>query len=187
MKNVVWTIPNCFSDDWCDRALRLGLQNNIQQAYLEGNKVDTNMRRSKISWINDNLICNEVFSAAHNVNRIAFGFNLYPAQEYSLQFTSYDENENGHYDYHIDSYQTPQEFLHGDRKLSVIIQLTNPEQYEGGNLFFHTGGSEGFTQQEFLGRGSIIAFPSFLLHKITPVTKGTRNSIVTWLTGPEFN
>ena len=69
-----------------------------------------------------------------------------------------------------------------DRKLSVVVQLTDPDEYEGGEFKFkYVEQPEGFNN-----RGSVLVFPSYLEHCVTPVTKGTRHSLVTWIEGPRW-
>jgi PKHD-type hydroxylase len=71
------------------------------------------------------------------------------------------------------------------RKLSISIQLTNPEEYEGGELKLYDG-DEDKTNVMDKTQGTLIIFPSYVLHEVMPVTKGTRNSLVAWVTGPQF-
>ena len=92
------------------------------------------------------------------------------------QYMVYHGAQNSHFDWHID--QGPQP----PRKLSLTLQLTDPSGYEGGELQFHAGNI--ITAPK--GRGVVIAFPAYTLHRVTPVTKGTRKAIVAWICGPNF-
>jgi PKHD-type hydroxylase len=67
-----------------------------------------------------------------------------------------------------------------------VIQLNKPEDYEGGEFNFINEDGEGETVEGFKEQGSILVFPSFRLHQVTPVTSGTRHSIVTWFIGPQL-
>ena len=69
------------------------------------------------------------------------------------------------------------------RKLSISIQLTNPEEYEGGELYLYNDDKGTLMDKT---QGTLILFPSYVLHEVMPVTKGTRNSLVTWVTGKQF-
>ena len=69
------------------------------------------------------------------------------------------------------------------RKLSLVLQLSDPAQYEGGNLQVMTGGEPANVRKQ---RGLIAAFPAYTLHQVTPVTQGTRQSLVAWISGPPF-
>jgi PKHD-type hydroxylase len=69
------------------------------------------------------------------------------------------------------------------RKLSISIQLTNPDEYEGGELYLYQSDKGELMDKT---QGTLIMFPSYVLHEVMPVTKGTRNSLVTWVTGKQF-
>lgn len=88
-------------------------------------------------------------------------------------------NPGGKYDWHQDVAYGAKEH----RKLTFIIQLSDPDEYEGGTLEFRDGGFNGEAAKK---KGSIIIFPSFLYHRITPISKGIRHSIVGWAVGPQW-
>ena len=69
------------------------------------------------------------------------------------------------------------------RKLSISIQLTDPTKYEGGDLNLYWS-DDPVTMKN--NKGSLFIFPSYMLHEVTPVTKGERNSLVCWVNGPQF-
>jgi PKHD-type hydroxylase len=94
-----------------------------------------------------------------------------------FQFTRYDAPTN-YYGVHIDK------MLNGTvRKLSLTIQLSSPEDYEGGELALYTDKEAQLMLKEL---GKMIVFPSYVLHEVRPVTKGTRYSLVAWITGKPF-
>lgn len=95
-----------------------------------------------------------------------------------IQFATYHANNQGHYDWHLDLGTSS---CH--RKISMSVQLSDPDEYEGGDLTFMTGRS---IQTASRKKGTVIAFPSYLLHRVTPVTRGTRRSLVLWLSGEPF-
>jgi PKHD-type hydroxylase len=136
-------------------------------AWLEADEVE-----SGFNWIYATLA-----NTINKVNNEHFQFDLthLPA----LQFTVYDENNNGNYQKHRDiGRRFP------NRKLSFSLQLSNDNEYAGGNLRFHYTK----TQPEVAPRtkGMITFFPSWLIHDVTPVTQGTRYSLVGWVNGPNF-
>ena len=92
------------------------------------------------------------------------------------QFMVYHHTEESHFDWHIDQGTLP------PRKLSLTLQLTDPARYEGGELQFNGGAISSAPKN----RGVANAFPSYVLHRVTPVTKGTRKAIVAWISGPNF-
>lgn len=146
----------------------------------QGGKVDTNIRRSELNWLYKNEETSWVFSKLSHVvsilNADFFGFELTGFGE-AIQLTNYHENKLGMYGWH-------QDFGKGvSRKLSVVMQLSDPSEYEGGNLEILTSASPIVMKKQ---RGLITVFPSWALHQVTPVTKGTRQSLVAWVSGAPF-
>jgi PKHD-type hydroxylase len=96
-----------------------------------------------------------------------------------LQYTVYEQAEGGHYGWHVDhGAATPQ-----PRKLSLSLQLTDPNAYAGCDLELSYGDG---VKQAPRSRGTVIAFPSYVLHQVTPIVSGTRKSLVIWASGPDF-
>jgi PKHD-type hydroxylase len=140
------------------------------------------IRISPVSWIRSDVdenrwIWEKIAGAVININNQFFNYDLREIQ--SLQFTAYDAEEEGFYGKHIDMMYKS----NGTRKLSLSVQLSNPEDYEGGNLLLYTG-EEPLTLPK--SRGTGLFFPSYSLHEVTPVTKGLRYSLVAWFLGPRF-
>lgn len=106
----------------------------------------------------------------------------------SFQYTVYHDYEKGKYDWHQDTIMgghVPND-MYETRKLSVTFLLNDPEKdFEGGGFSINTGQEKDAEKVPF-NRGRIIVFPSFLIHRVAPVTKGTRKSIVVWVMGPKF-
>jgi PKHD-type hydroxylase len=128
--------------------------------------------RPEIKWLYDRMQ-----AIVRKVNQQVYQFELQGFAE-AFQYTVYHGTEGGHYDWHIDWGPNL-----AQRKLSASVQLTDPSQYEGCDLEFH-----GARQIEVAprDRGAVIVFPSFIQHRVTPCTKGTRKAIVAWTTGPQF-
>jgi PKHD-type hydroxylase len=114
----------------------------------------------------------------HELNNRYFRFDLFGLSE-NLQFTQYVA-PTGKYDSHIDK-----AFGAQIRKLSIVVQMSKPEDYEGGDLQILTSGEEK-PRNVKRDLGTLVAFPSYTLHRVTPVTKGVRNSLVGWVTGAPF-
>lgn len=106
-------------------------------------------------------------------------WNFYIDSQEQVQFATYEEGM--HYNWHIDTFLLSGKPL--DRKVTVICLMNDPSEFEGGELQFNIGGQ---IMEAQLKKGSVIAFPSFLLHRVTPVTKGVRKTAVMWLNGPAF-
>jgi PKHD-type hydroxylase len=97
----------------------------------------------------------------------------------NTQISRYKSDNKGHYAKHIDT-DHPKDGV--QRKLSISILLNDPSEFEGGELqFTDVADCKVLTKQ-----GSIVVFPSFIEHVVTPVTKGVRYSAVTWASGPAF-
>ena len=105
----------------------------------------------------------------------------------SIQYTEYYASENGHYDWHQDIGKGE---LPSKRKVSITIQLSESEDYDGGELLICVG-SNGSGQLDNnrvcpRGKGVGVLFPSYMMHRVTPVTRGTRKSLVLWVGGSPF-
>jgi PKHD-type hydroxylase len=111
-------------------------------------------------------------------NREGFGFNLQPSFT-EIQFTEYHGESNDHYDWHEDNSAVMKKPF--DRKLSFVLQLSDPKDYDGGGFELH--GDE-LPPAAFTKQGDALLFRSGLKHRVTPVTRGTRYSLVTWVHGP---
>ena len=150
------------------------------------------VRISDIAWTNDQWIYDTIWSYMVEANeRAGWKYDI-PAAE-SMQITRY--KKGGFYRFHKDgkgdhlsAYDMPDsEFMHGHvRKLSMTVLLN--DNYEGGEFQFATLNNEKCTidTPEFNKIGSIVVFPSDMEHRVAPVTKGIRYSLVTWFLGPPF-
>lgn len=168
----------------CDEIVEEGKKLSFVEARLGRELlVDKNIRSSRISWIDHS---NEDFTDVwkfierkfHEANANAFGVDITYLR--SLQFTNYTSDVDGHYDWHEDIFWERDDIY--NRKLSMVIQLTKPEEYIGGNLELSVPIPP--EQESLRKQGSIIVFPSFVKHRVTRVESGERNSLVTWMEGP---
>jgi len=141
--------------------------------------VDLKLRRTDVVWQDpmQPLGCIARCYIDQANQSAGWGYN-FTSQE-NTQIGRYKSTDEGHYDWHIDA-GPPQNGI--QRKLSCVILLNDPSEFEGGILQL-----KGMEDQNLLDKqGSIIVFPSFIEHKVTPVTKGVRYSAVTWASGPSF-
>ena len=177
-----YTFGKIFSDE------ELMWINNLQNLYplvgatIIGSESETNsIRKSSIKWIHHDeysaWLYDKMIDLAMKANNGLWDFNLHSVID-SIQYTEYYDN-GGHYDWHVDV--GPGSINH--RKISITVQLSDPEEYEGGDFELWTGGD--FKTLPKL-KGDVILFPSFLLHRITPITKGTRKSLVLWIGGGSY-
>ena len=134
-------------------------------------------RKSEISWIpeesNNQWLYDKIAQYAVSANKEMWNFDIWGYHD-ALRFTNY-YGDGGHYDWHADLGPGI-----SNRKLSVVLQLSDPKDYVGGELQMNTGGGITSVAKEY---GSLCFFPSFVLHRVTPLTSGTRTSLVTWLCG----
>jgi len=110
-------------------------------------------------------------------NQQTYHFDLMGFSE-PFQYMVYHGNEGGHFGWHIDQVRGA-----NHRKLSFSLQLSGPEDYDGGELVIHGGGQPATAPKT---RGALVAFPSYALHRVAPVTAGTRKALVFWAAGPPF-
>lgn len=179
-----------FTEEELDMIISYGSDNlDISKATLGGTDLDEeydHIRKSKTGWINLNSdtawIYDRLAYITRSLNAQNWQFDLNGFNE-DLQFTVYDESDS-HYTWHVDTIKTGNPgSISQARKLSLVIQLSDPIDYEGGDLEFKTGPNEIKIPKE---RGLVAAFPSYTLHRVTPVTSGVRKSLVIWISGPPF-
>ena len=143
--------------------------------------VDLSYRSSNISWIDKNTENKWIYDRINHIidhaNNKFWKFNLSNKHE-AIQFGEYNAKEKGHYDWHLDMANN-----NNNRKLSMSIQLSDPSEYTGGELQFLTNREIRAAPKK---RGSMIIFPSYLLHKVSSVKTGKRMSLVMWRHGPNF-
>ena len=144
------------------------------------NKNNKNTRKSRVSWIKDVRVLNLLYQHVGSANISAFNFHVYNVAD--IQFTEYLATENGHYNWHHDiDWQNNNGY---DRKLSLTVQLSEPSEYEGGNFVFDEVDSP--DSNILKQKGTVLVFPSYLRHRVEPVTKGVRRSLVSWFEGPSW-
>jgi PKHD-type hydroxylase len=172
---------NVFSDSEINSIIQIGKSLKFER----GNEHDPSVmdyRRSFVSWIPLNganawiyeILTNHILS----INKRFFQFELEKIER--LQFTYYDSNENGTYDKHVDPLMWN---IPHNRKLSVVVQLSDPSEYEGGELILYANKNGSKIEKK---KGMAAFFPSYTLHECTPITKGKRYSLVAWVHGPAF-
>lgn len=177
-----------FTPAECSEIIKIGKSKNMAMASIAGEKdkpSEKHVRQSKVSWLTPNLwdtnwLYRRIVERTKVINDQYYKFDISGVQP--LQFTEYDCNYEGHYNWHFDGMR--EESSDKVRKLSLAIPLSPNTDYEGGD--FVVRGSDGAETALQQSPGTAIVFPSFTLHKVNPVTKGKRYSLVAWLVGPEF-
>lgn len=173
---------NAFTAEQCDDLIEYCRKQDLQDG-LTGPSSSNNeqVRKSKIAFIPPTEFMvpyyQKLSAIVISLNEQFFKFDLHGFGE-NLQFTEYVA-PSGKYNSHVDrSYGIP------IRKLSIVLQLTDPDTYEGGDLEWLAQLDNPFKLPRT--RGTLIAFPSYQVHRVIPVTKGTRNSLVGWINGKQF-
>ncbi len=156
------------------------------QVYTEDGGVEKNLvvRSSKLAWLEPEpellLIWDKLANVVAEVNRTFFHFDLTGFYE-PIQLGLYTSEDNGHYDWHVDGNNKDAGV---PRKLSMSLLLSDPSEFEGGEFQVKAVTDEPRTMEFVKGRAWF--FPSYMLHRVAPVTKGVRKSLVLWVGGPPF-
>jgi PKHD-type hydroxylase len=149
-----------------------------------GYEANLEIRRSDVAWLNvtpeSDWIWKKIVHTVAEVNRRFFRYDLTGCYE-AIQLSEYTESDSGHYDWHIDGNVASEAV---PRKLSMTLLLSDPSEFEGGDLQVMVSTNKPKTLEAKKGRAWF--FPSHTLHRVTPVTRGVRRSLVLWVGGPEF-
>jgi len=170
-----------FTPEECQKIIDYAEQFEKRDAVVSNKgKLNSEIRESRVVWITPDPEINWVYQRLTDIimglNENYFRFDLFGFTE-GFQFTEYNA-PSGHYGKHVDSM-----FNGTVRKLSFVLQLSDPKNYEGGELQIHIGANPDVMKKE---QGTVVAFPSPTLHEVTPITKGRRYSLVGWITGKPF-
>lgn len=146
---------------------------------------DKSIRSSSIKWIPQSQewawLYDKMLNMAIEANNALWKFDLHTALD-SIQYTEYYDVEGGHYGWHQDI--GPGHL--STRKISITVQLSDTDEYEGGDLEYWRGGEITNVEKAPRGKGVVFIFPSFMMHRVAPITKGTRRSFVLWVGGSHY-
>jgi len=179
--HVYW--EGYFTNEELDLIIQYCENKKLEEGKIQS-EINNNVRKSKVNFTEPDEENRWIFNKLNNfvqfINDKFYGFDLIGYN--SFQFSTYSSKEKGHYDWHIDSYVgnlNPQGTgLH--RKLSMTLLLN--DDFEGGDFEINLSQP----QKIEVKKGRAIFFPSFVLHRVTPVTKGIRKSLVIWVEGPRW-
>jgi PKHD-type hydroxylase len=177
-----YVVENAFSDEECDEIIEIGENaylfeglvggsDNVKRKHIRDSIVGFVGYSEDTSWIFDRLA-----HYAVQANNESWNFDLIGFGD-DFQYTKY-YGGGGHYSWHADIGETC-----SHRKISMVLQLCDETEYQGGDLQFFVGPGETSASKK---RGTLIMFPSFLMHRVTPVDSGVRMSLVSWISGPNF-
>jgi PKHD-type hydroxylase len=195
-KHSYWYFTSALTKEFCENVIQCGLSKQSEVATIGGvpkkdkySKEDIKKikkyRYSDIVWLNEPWIYQEILPYVKVANNeSSWGYEWHETE--TAQFTIYKKNQ--FYKWHQDSgKEEPNSKT--IRKLSVTVSLSDPKDYKGGLLEIDNRRMDTkskFLVKEGLPQGSIIVFPSYMWHRVTPVTKGTRYSLVIWNKGFDF-
>lgn len=174
--------PKPFTDEEIAQIIAYGDSLPKQRALVGGaeKSVESDYRKSEIAWIDQtqeaSWIYDKITPLVQEANYQMWNYDLWGYQD-SIQYTTYYD-QGGHYDWHADVGPNM-----SNRKLSCVIQLSEPDEYEGGELQLNTGAGITTIPRQ---KGMTVMFSSFVLHRVTPVLSGTRKTLVVWMAGPQF-
>lgn len=148
---------------------------------VDTGRTDEEIRKSKVSWIGNNnrsfWLYERMAHITRQLNGQFFDYDLYGFVE-DFQYTVYEAGGD-HYTWHMD--RGSNSIV--PRKLSLVVMLSDPSEYEGGDLEIFTKPNPVALDKTL---GIVHAFPSYVMHRVTPVTRGIRRTLVIWVTGPKF-
>ncbi len=173
----------------CDDIIKRGLSLQEIDGTLEGDKEDKKIRNSRVVWLDDCWIYDWISPHIQAMNQ-QIGWNIDFSTPEQIQFTKYKEGQ--FYGWHQDHTPRANDENTTQRKISVVIPLSNSDEYEGGDLEFCDPTASPvkkekiITKDIFRQKGNMIVFPSFVYHRVTKVTKGQRLSMVMWVRGEKW-
>ena len=174
-------IEDAVSPDVIEKFLKTIENVKLTKGHIGNGHYVPEKRTSDVYWLPKTEEYFDIYEIFHKVvgdiNSKVYKFKIKSIVN-DIQYTVYNSEDQGHYDWHVDVSSE-----HSTRKLSVVMQLSDPEDYEGGELQLNTGEIDVVKKQ----KGMIVIFPSYILHRVTPVTKGVRKTLVLWIDGPPFS
>lgn len=177
-------IEEAFTPDEIFEVLKICRSFPINESKTADGRSFSEVRKSYNSWIPPCELTTKIYEKIQDLvlkaNKLFFNYDLNSIE--NLQYTEYESSYEGYYDYHVDKGVRPSS-PDSHRKLSFSVQLTEESEYEGGELKIYTGKDPILAKKKI---GTINFFPSYALHKVTPVTKGIRCCLVGWVSGPKF-
>lgn len=179
--NYYLTGPRCFDDEQLMQLRACVDQEGTPAEVMSqiGQKAVQDVRRTQVCWLETDRhrwVYDLVWTIATTANQL-LRYDIAPLPE-KIQLACYDAGESGFFQWHADT-------VPGDmtRKISISVPLNVPSEYDGGALELHQGTNIARVEQ---APGVPIIFPSWLIHRVTPVTRGRRYSLVAWVRGPNW-
>ena len=172
-------VKKAFTVEECNKIIEYGNSKQEIEGTIEKTNLNYSVRKSKIAWLpqeeQSQWIYQKLADCIYEANKAFFNFDLWGMAE-DLQFTKYEVGSV--HKAHIDL-----SYKQRIRKLTVVVQLTDEKEYDGGelNLMYQP-----YPVSMDKTQGTLIIFPSYTLHEVMPLTRGKRYSLVSWVTGNQF-
>ena len=180
---AVHSVPAAFTTWECDRIVAAIANMPTDEALLGGGNRNHTQRNANLVWMDDvgdlSWVMTRLIEVVSHSNNQQFDFDVREFAE-SPQIASYDATKGGHFAWHSDIGHGP---ASGKRKLTLVLQLSNPDTYDGGDLEIRPSTHVLLANR---AQGSVSVFPSFALHQVTPIKRGIRRSLTVWAHGPPF-
>lgn len=177
----MYCVPRILDDEEMDGLIALARSHGLTAGTTSGGGNDPRIRRSQVMWLRradgHEWLYERIWQQIEQMNQKVFGFDITEFNG-AIQLARYDASDEGFYNWHMDNGDK-----NSGRKISFSVQLSHSDDYEGGDLelWYKMRGVPASRE-----RGAIVAFPSFVMHRVTPVTKGERFSLVAWIIGPRW-
>lgn len=179
------TYSKAFSNEEIERILAMRDVLPPADSKLVDGTMDIKRRSSTLWWLRNEIpqckwVMERMANLVASLNAQYFHFSINQLEP--MQLGQYDQTTSDHYDRHVDLNWEGKPGW--NRKLSVSVQLTDSAAYEGGDLVLYAQDFRPWTVSR--EKGALIMFRSHIIHEVTPVTKGTRHSLVAWVQGPPW-
>ncbi len=176
-------IADVFSAEECARIVADAEARAFADAGIVRGVQSDNARRSRIAWLDEDgasaWVFRRLLDTFAQANREHFDFKLDAFGE-RMQVAWYGAGDGGFFDWHVDYGSGA---IASRRKLTIVVQLSDGASYAGGALETN---ADGVVREASRARGSALMLPSFVLHRVSPVTSGARYSLTLWSHGPAF-
>ena len=203
LKHNVWFFKDVLDKEWCNNIIKKYKKKATKKGKIGGDgakisaKKNKERRDSNIVWVYEKEIYQKLNPYLHTANKNA-GWNFEISWSEDIQFTKYTKGQ--YYNWHMDSFFSPYknhrypQYEGKIRKISCSVLLNDPNEYTGGDLEIGQNNNVETPLEDNkinmsqcnLGQGSIIFFPGFIWHRVTPIKKGTRYSLVMWTVGKPY-
>lgn len=177
------TILDAFKIEECRQIIAALAHAPSKDALLVGQTQNHELRKAELVWIDDvaelDWVMDRLIDVVRSCNSATFDFDLREFAE-SPQIATYKASDSGHFGWHSDIGGGQ---AASKRKLTLVLQLSESSSYAGGDLEIMPAAQVVSASR---AQGCVSIFPSYSLHQVTPLQRGTRHSLTVWAHGPAF-